>query len=298
MITHTRVIDLATGRPLPEISAATMENSYPQGKKSVDELAAYLAYALQILKNCDLPSDGITTPGGFGNAVPRELGLAVRQAVRDVFAGDVPHYFKYVSDGKESAAPKLEHVEGRESDAPRFVVNVPAGTDDWFGGWEGDTQPQGPRYASDDAQSGRMVELIQRGEPAVMLCHWPGLYCHGKKTGFQHFQRVIGALESRFRDQTLWMKISELARYWAAKELTRIEPAADGLTLTAPLACPRFTLQLPAGPAPRPTVGQSQRTPLVEVSQKRDLKPGTWWRDGERLIVCFDLPKGQVTVTG
>ena len=69
MITHTRVIDLKTGRPLPEISAATMENSYPQTQKSVDELTAYLAYALRILKNCDLPCEGITTPGGFGNLV-------------------------------------------------------------------------------------------------------------------------------------------------------------------------------------------------------------------------------------
>ena len=34
MITHTRVINLKTGRPLEEISPATMENSYPRAKKS------------------------------------------------------------------------------------------------------------------------------------------------------------------------------------------------------------------------------------------------------------------------
>ena len=43
MITHTRVIDLKTGRPLQAINSSTMENSYPQGKKSVDELASYVA---------------------------------------------------------------------------------------------------------------------------------------------------------------------------------------------------------------------------------------------------------------
>ncbi|MCA9053382.1 MAG: hypothetical protein KDA75_06070, partial [Planctomycetaceae bacterium] len=53
MITHTRVIDLSTGRPYDEISPKTMENSYPREAKSVDEMAAYLAYALRILKNCD-----------------------------------------------------------------------------------------------------------------------------------------------------------------------------------------------------------------------------------------------------
>ena len=71
--------------------AGTMENSYPQEKKSVDELASYLAYALRILERCDLPCEGITTPGGFGNLVKSELSLAVDQAVRDVYPVELPH---------------------------------------------------------------------------------------------------------------------------------------------------------------------------------------------------------------
>ena len=106
MITHTRVIDLKTGRPMAEVNPSTMENSYPQEQKSADELAAYLAYALRILKNCGLPCEGITTPGGFGNRVKSELSLAVGQAVRDVFSVEIPHYFKYVNTGKESTAPQ------------------------------------------------------------------------------------------------------------------------------------------------------------------------------------------------
>ena len=101
MITHTRVMDLQTGRPLSEISDATMENSYPQTSKSVDELAAYLAYALRILQNCDLPCEGITTPGGFGSMVKEELSLAVQESVRDVYGSEIPHYFKYVAEGDE-----------------------------------------------------------------------------------------------------------------------------------------------------------------------------------------------------
>ena len=88
MITHTRVIDLQTGRPLSEISAATMENSYPQTRKSVDELAAYLAYALRILKNCDLPCEGITTPGGFGNGPGRTVAGGAGGRPRRVRLGD------------------------------------------------------------------------------------------------------------------------------------------------------------------------------------------------------------------
>ena len=228
MITHTRVIDLKTGHPLPNISPATMENSYPQQKKSVDELAAYLAYALRILKNCDLPCEGITTPGGFGNLVKSELSLAVQEAVRDVYAPEIPHYFKYLRFGEESTQPTLEHVSGLGTDDVRLTVNVPAGTGDWFGGWQGVTEPEGDRYCNGDATEGRMVELIERGEPAVMLCHWPGMYCNGTKRGFEAFKHVVQALERRFADQTLWMKPSEMARYWAAKELTRIEAAYTG----------------------------------------------------------------------
>ncbi len=161
MITHTRVIDVKTGRPLEEISAATMENSYPQTKLSVDELATYLAYALRILKNCDLPCEGITTPGGFGNQVKTELSLAVQQAVRDVYRAEIPHYFKYIADDNESTAPKVEHLSNADQDTPDLTMNVLAGTGDWFGGWDGDEQPLPDLYCNRDATKGKMVELIR-----------------------------------------------------------------------------------------------------------------------------------------
>ena len=298
MITHTRVLDLATGHPVPEISSATMENSYPQGKKSVDELAAYLAYALRILKNCEIPCEGITTPGGFGSAVKAELPVAVGQAVREVYGAELPNYFKYVADAKESTQPRLEAVEGRDSDQPRAVISAWAGTGDWFGSWDGDGNPDGSRYASADASSGRLVELIERGDPAIMLCHWPGLYTQGTKKGFQECQQAILALEGRYRDRTIWMKIGELARYWAAKELTRIERAAGKINLTAPLSCPRFTVRARAtGPA-RPEIShKGAPIAIAEVSAQRDLRPGAWLRQAETVTVCFDLPKGPTTLS-
>ncbi len=217
MITHTRVIDLHTGRPLPEISSATMENAYPQTPRSVDELAAYLAYALRILKNCDLPCEGITTPGGFGGTVPTELSLAVQQAVRDVYGAEIPHYFKYVAEGDESALPRIEQVRDATGDDPCLTVSIYAGTGDWFGGWDGDESPAGDKYCNRDATAGRLVELIRRGEPAIMLCHWPGMYTQGTKTGFTALQQVVLALEEHLSKETVWMKLSEIARYWASQ---------------------------------------------------------------------------------
>ena len=69
MITHTRVIDITTGRPLPQRKDGGywMENGGWDNGRSLDEIASYIAYALQLIKNLDLPCEGFTTPGGFGN---------------------------------------------------------------------------------------------------------------------------------------------------------------------------------------------------------------------------------------
>ena len=298
MITHTRVIDLKTGRPMNEISPATMENSYPREKKSVDELAAYLAYALRILKNCELPCEGITTPGGFGNLVKSELSLAVQQSVRDVYGAEIPHYFKYVNTGTESTEPKIEHVSGVGTKDVGLTVNIPAGTGDWFGGWQGDRSPEGHRYANEDATGGRLVELIQRGEPAIMLCHWPGMYSNGTNDGFEHFKNVVLALDRRFGAQTIWMKLTEIARYWAAKNLTRIQRSGNKLILNAPFATTRFTLRVAntGNGSPKFSI-KNKPVELKESSQRRNLKTGSWIRDQKGIVVCFDLPKGESSLT-
>ena len=114
-----------------------------------------------------------------------------------------------------------------------------------FGCGEGSREVEGHRYANEDATTGRMVELIERGEHAVMLCHWPGMYCNGRKTGFTAFQKVVLAIAERFADQTLWMKVSEIARYEAAKELTSIGFHNRRIEFDAPLGCNDFTVEFP-----------------------------------------------------
>jgi hypothetical protein len=293
MITHTRVIDLKTGRPKEVANDATMENSFPQTDISVDELTSYIALALKILKNCDLPCEGITTPGGFGNRVKDKLPIAVHQAVKDVFAAELPHYFKYVVEGGEATAPKLEFAASSR-DVSQLTMNIPAGTGDWFGGWDGDEKPQPQLYANEDASRGRMVELIERGQPAIMLCHWPGLYSHGTKQGFIDFKKVVTALAGRFSKQTAWMKLSAIGRYQAAKELTKIELGENHeLSVDAPLSCADFTIRLKVRPSAAPTLhlGQSAMR-LQKVNSPEQLTENTFWTDDEQLIACFALPKG------
>jgi hypothetical protein len=83
------------------------------------------------------------------------------------------------------------------------------------------------------------------------------------------------------------MKLSEIARYWAARELTRTAWTATERQLRwlAPFACPDFTFSIPL------TAGIPQA--LREVPNTSQLTEGTWCRDGKSTIICINLPKGQ-----
>jgi hypothetical protein len=298
MVTHSRVIDTKTGHPCAEHSLKFMENWEWTTGRSADEIANYLAYALNILKNVGLPCEGITTPGGFGNKALPQLAQATLQSVRDVFSTEIPHYFRHLySEGPQSVAPRVEYASGLDTADPRCVVSIIGCTGDWTGGWD-NTPPGGAdKFITEDLQSGRMVEVIQRGEPALALAHWTGIWWNGQELGFNVWQEVVRRLHARF-DNLLWMKLSEVARYWAAKELTRIERVGDRIGLRAPFACPAFTLQFTSASAPTPrlNLGPQSAPPLRQVNRLLDLQPATWHRDGMTTTVCFDLPKGNSTI--
>ncbi len=297
MITHTRVIDTRTGHPYPEFSLKFMENWEWTTGRSVDEIANYLSYALTILKNVGLPCEGITTPGGFGNRALPQLAQASQAALRDVFKAEVPHYFRHLYDrGPESVAPRVEYASGLDGPDPRCVVSIIGCTGDWTGGWD-NTEPVGTdAFITADLQTGRMIDVINRGEPALMLAHWTGIHWNGQERGFKVFQEVVRRLKSRF-DNLVWMKLSEVSRYWAAKDLTQVKRNGARLELRAPFGTPWFTLRL-AGVAPKPPRLRidDRETVLKEVSSSGRLTTGSWAREGQGMVVCFDLPKGASTL--
>ena len=144
-----------------------------------------------------------------------------------------------------NTSKELSSADGTTT--PKLVVNVPASIGDNFGGWDGDRVPEGEKYISHDGTTGRMAELIQRGEPAVMFGHWAGLYSNGSKHGLTACKKVITTMNANYRDRITWMKSSEMARYWAARELTRIDRTANKVSLAAPFACPAYTVRITGG---------------------------------------------------
>ena len=294
MVTHTWVINPKTGRAFDERNENHLENWGWSQNKSADELATYMAFALKVLKSVGLPCEGITTPGGFGNNNRDALARGTFQACRDIFKAEIPHYFRHVfTDPKQSVAPRVEFAAGIDGDKPECVVSIIACEGDYFGGWDGLTPGSVERFITENGKGGRLPQVIAAGEPAIMIAHWPGIYYNGERTGFTIFKEVVKRLHATY-DHLVWMKLSEISRYWAAKELTRIDTAANAATFRAPYACPNFTVRLPVKPAAGVSVQEAGKVqPLTEVAKMLELKSGTWHRDKEAVTVCFDLPKGE-----
>ena len=303
MVTHTFAIDIKTGKPYPDQTEEFLENTGFSVGKNADQLAEYMAYALRILKNVGLPCEGITTPGGFGNRVRESLSRGTMMAVRDVFQAEIPHYFRHLFTGEESVAPRVEYASGLGTEDPKCCVSIIGCTGDWFGGWDGLTPGTVDQFISEDLESGRMVDVIERGdEPAIMVCHWPGLYFNGDETGFAIFQDVVRRLHRRY-DNLHWMKLSEISRYWAAKALTRIERKGESVILNSPFACPDFTfeIELPvSSQLHAKTVGhgrsRSRPIPLKQIVRPLDLESGEWVHDDTVARVCLNLPKREDVV--
>jgi hypothetical protein len=293
MVSHTRVIDIKTGKPFPSPTPAFMENWEWSQTKSADELAAYQAFALNILKDAGLTCEGMTTPGGYGSKNQDNLAISALDALRTVFGTEIPHYFRDLFTEKGvSVAPRVLHASGIGGTDPRCVVSMIGCTEDWFGDWDGLHPGSADKMITGDLLSGRMVEVIESGEPAIMVCHWPGIYFNGEKVGFGILKQVVQRLGQKY-DHLIWMKLSEIARYWASRELTTITLRENIVDLSAPFSAPGFTIKLNFT-THHPGLRQknAEIIPFRRVDDIRALKAETWYADRSGSILCFNLGKG------
>jgi hypothetical protein len=293
MVSHTRVIDIKTGRPFPFPVPEYMENWEWSQKKSADELAAYQAYALNILKDAGLTCEGITTPGGYGSKNPENLAKGTLQSVRDVFGAEIPHFFRdVITDKGKSVSPLVLYPAGLEGPNPECVVSIIGCTDDWLGGWDGLTPGNPDLFITEDLGSGRMIDVIESGEPAIMVCHWPGIYFNGERKGFDILKEAVKRLNRKYEDLK-WMKLGEISRYWAAKELTRIVPEKNRVILKAPFAAPEFTFMLNA-PLKKCSIKteNGELKPLERARDIKSMKSGSWTVEGRSSFISIDLKKG------
>jgi hypothetical protein len=294
MISHTRVIDTKTGLPFPHASPEYMENWEWSQEKSRDELANYISYAVHVLKEAGFYCDGVTTPGGFCHRNKTNLAAATLDAVKEHYNANVSHFFRdVITDKEKSVAPVVMHQEGIDGSNPSCSVHIIGCTGDWFGGWDGLNPGDANRFITEDLQEGRMVEVIESGEPAIMVCHWPGIYYNNQKLGFNIFKTVVNRLEQKYGNTMLWMKLSEISQYWAAKEFIRFEESKNGMSIRAPFGTSNFTLALYKRHKRLSIYHEGKSVELKKIAKVNQLSSQTFMNDKNKSVLCFDLPAGE-----
>jgi hypothetical protein len=88
------------------------------------------------------------------------------------------------------------------------------------------------------------------------------------------------------------MKLSEIARYWAAKELTTISVEKNKILLKAPFAAPGFTLKVNSSiRQPVINIPGGETKSFSRVNNIRSLQANTWYSEKSVSIICLDLVK-------
>jgi hypothetical protein len=90
---------------------------------------------------------------------------------------------------------------------------------------------------------------------------------------------------------------SEIARYWAAKELTEIKFQKSEIDLFAPYKCQDFTLMFQFTNIQNIKIKVKEKMiDLQRIKSISELSSNKWFYDGKTTKICFNLPKGRSKV--
>src|SRR6185503_13612451 len=105
---------------------------------------------------------------------------------------------KKIYTDERNPEPEVLLASGLGGGDPRCVVSIVGCTGDWFGGWTGLDRGSVDLFITEDLKAGRLPQVIGKGEPAVMVCHWPGMYYNGEEVGFTIFKEVVERLHAAY----------------------------------------------------------------------------------------------------
>ncbi len=291
MITHTFVVDLKTLQPVdPQLWEQWGWHNLPVDQE--DLVTDYIALACQILANVDLPPEGVTSPGGFGNPIDF-YAKVTGHAVRKVTGNPTPYFFKRVSGNGPVETP----VWYPDRAAGTAVGEIIASTGDWTGSWTGYGEVSVDKYITADLAGGRLPAVIDAGDPAVLISHWQGFYGlhNDDRRGFNAFKTVVRRLKERdpHGERTQWRKCSEITNYACAREMAGITVQGNTLTLDLPVRVPDLTLRLTDVNVRSVSIDGK---PLARALTRAAFRGNTFFREGDVTLVAFDPQNRRVTV--
>ena len=282
MITHTFVVDLETLQPIePNLWEQHGWNNLPTDEE--ERVTDYIVLACEILHNVGLTPAGVTSPGGFGNPIDFYAKCA-ENAVRRVTGNPTPYLFKRVSSKGPVDCP-VWYPKPERGEAMGEVI---AATGDKTGSWTGYGEVDVDYYIASDLRRGRLPEVIDAGDPGVMISHWQGFYgLHdGDRRGFRAFQTIVRRLKERDPngEWSQWRKCSEITNYAIAREMADVSVAGQRIALDLPVQVPAFTLRLRDVVVAGVTVNGK---PLTRAQTRSAFEDGTFYREGDVTFVAF-----------
>lgn len=292
MITHTFVVDLHTFQPVePRLWEQYDWEALPVDREEL--VRDYIAAACRILDNVGLPPEGVTSPGGFGGRTVEFYAKVVGPAVRGVTGNPTPYFFK----GAAADGPVETPVWYADREAGTAVAQLMSSTGDWTGSWTGYGEVNADKYITADLRGGRLPELIDAGDPAVLISHWQGFYgMHNEdRRGFNAFKTVVQRLEERDPkgERTQWRKCSEITNYACAREMAEVKLNGNTVELDLPVRVPDFTLRLTGATVRGVSVDGK---PLERAGSRAAFKSGTFLAEGDVTVAAFDATERRTAV--
>ncbi len=299
MLTHTWVLDVQTLQPLPSRIWEQYEWA-AFSEAEAEYVGGYMALACQILANVGLPPQGVTSPGGFGGKVLPLYARLAGEAVRSVTGNPIPYFFKRVSSEGRVEVP----VWYADREAGTAVGEIIASVGDWTGSWTGYGEANADRYIAADLHGGRLPEVIDAGDPCVLVSHWQGFYgLHNEdRRGSRVLQTVVERLQARDPrgERTQWRRPSEITAYAIAREMAELRVLPDDreenvtIELDLPVRVPDFTLCI-RGAVVREMWWDGR--PLRRVHERSAFRSGTFLAQGDATLAAFDPAERRSLVT-
>jgi hypothetical protein len=219
-LTHLCAYDLKTG----EYRRHLYEDTWIS-QAQPEEIVEYFTLAFQILKNVGIEATGITSPWVSGIDVEKKYAKAIGDAQWNLFRRKLTWYFLHAASDNEKALPCS--IEYKDPERGQIVVSVPSNAGDIFWSMDLPTKPERvkmindgiDRLVSPDGRTGRIKQLMDSGNPVVIVTHWQSLYTQGTALGLEGFTALAERIQKVFGSSLEWVTCSELARRFAESQI-------------------------------------------------------------------------------
>jgi len=287
LLTHTLALDIETGTLINE---SEWEWSNKQDLKT---LTKYIAHGLQVLRNVGIVASGITCPCDFGKEVEGILAKAILEAEKIVNNITLTWYFLHMQSRRigwdgSSVNPRLMYLNEESKEA---VVSIISGSAEYINQKTIDSVGPDPERLADqwitaDGEKGRLAELLKNKAYIIFHIHWYNSHGRDDKVGFFALKELASRIRDLWANKVIWMKCSELARYFTASKTWKAEVAGSRIILSSPFHCPLFTISFAVDREVKYIKVNGKK---LKKKEKPPLEKCSWTAMGDRVYLCFNL---------